>query len=146
MRPYAGGSRGTVPWLRACHWPRPSNLTRLSRLDLRAAGATALQADDLQGLSRLRDLDLGGNALRELPAGLLSHTPRLRALRLDGNHLESLPAGLFEGVSDLRELRLAGNPGAPFALAPELRRTFWVPETPASISPRTSRHPGTLAG
>ena len=108
---------------RACHWPRPSNLARLSRLDLRAAGATALQADDLQGLSRLRDLDLGGNALRELPAGLLSHTPRLRALRLDGNHLVSLPAGLFEGVSDLRELRLAGNPGAPFALAPELRRT-----------------------
>ena len=42
---------------------------------------------------------------------------------MDGNRLDSLPAGLFEGLSGLRELRLAGNPGAPFALAPELRRT-----------------------
>ena len=108
---------------RACRWPAPSDLLRLSRLDLRGDGATALLADDLLGLSRLRDLDLGGNALQELPAGLLSHTPRLRSLRLDGNRLASLPAGLFEGVSGLRELRLVGNPGAPFALAPELRRT-----------------------
>ena len=107
---------------RACHWPGPADLARMSRFDLRGAGVDSLRSDDLLGLSGLRTLDLGGNALRELPAGLLSHSPRLRALRLDGNRLESLPAGLFAGVSGLRELRLSGNPGAPFALALELRR------------------------
>ena len=107
---------------RACHWPGPADLARLSRFDLRGAGAESLRSDDLLGLSGLRTLDLGGNALRELPPDLLSHSPRLRTLRLDGNRLESLPAGLFAGVSGLRELRLSGNPGAPFALAPELRR------------------------
>ena len=112
---------------RACHWPRPSSLARLTLLDLRGHGATALQADDLLGLSSLRTLDLGGNALRELPSGLLAHAPRLRSLRLDGNELESLPAGLFAGVSNLRELRLAENPGAPFALTPELRRIDALP-------------------
>ena len=108
---------------RACRWPSPADLARLSRLDLRGAGAESLRADDLLGLTGLRTLALGGNALRELPVGLLSHSPRLRSLRLDGNRLQSLPAALFAGVSGLRELRLSGNPGAPFALAPALRRT-----------------------
>ena len=108
---------------RACRWPSSADLARLSRLDLRGAGAESLRADDLLDLSGLRTLDLSANELRELPAGLLSHSPRLRSLRLDGNRLESLPAALFAGVSGLRELRLSGNPGAPFALAPALRRT-----------------------
>ena len=108
---------------RACHWPGPADLARLSRFDLRGAGVESLQPDDLLGLSGLRTLDLGGNALRELPPGLLSHSPRLHTLRLDGNRLQSLPAGLFAGMSGLRELRLSGNPGAPFTLAPELRRS-----------------------
>ena len=112
---------------RACHWPRPSGLAQLTLLDLRGRGVTALQADDLLGLSSLRTLDLGGNALRELPSGLLAHSPQLRSLRLDDNELESLPAGLFAGVSALRELRLAENPGAPFALTPELRRIGALP-------------------
>ena len=107
---------------RACRWPRPSDLSSRTTLDLRGAGVESLRSDDLLGLSGLRTLDLGGNALRELPSGLLSHSPRLRTLRLDGNRLQSLPAGLFAGMSGLRELRLSGNPGAPFALAPELRR------------------------
>ena len=115
---------------RACRWPGTLDLARLSRLDLRGAGAESLRADDLLGLSGLRTLALGGNALRELPAALLSHSPRLRSLRLDGNRLQSLPAGLFAGVSGLRELRLSGNPGAPFALAPVLRRTDAEPWAP----------------
>ena len=123
---------------RACRWPGTLDLARLPRLDLRGAGAESLRADDLLDLSGLRTLDLGGNALRELPAGLLSHSPRLRSLRLDGNRLESLPAALFADVSGLRELRLSGNPGAPFALAPALRRTDaepWVPG-PATVEAR----------
>ena len=112
---------------RACHWPGPADLARLSRFDLRGAGAESLRADDLLGLSGLRTLDIGSNALRELPAALLSHSPRLRSLRLDGNRLQSLPAGLFAGVSGLRALRLSGNPGAPFALALELRRADAAP-------------------
>ena len=108
---------------RDCHWPRPSDLSSRTTLDLRGHGASALHPHDLLGLSGLRTLDIGSNALRELPPGLLSHSPRLHTLRLDGNRLQSLPAGLFAGVSGLRELRLSGNPGAPFALAPELRRS-----------------------
>ena len=108
---------------RGCRWPRPADLSRRATLDLRGDGAESLHPDDLLGLSGLRTLDLGRNALSELPATLLSHSPRLRALRLDGNRLESLPAGLLAGTAGLRELRLAGNPGAPFALAPALRRT-----------------------
>ena len=108
---------------RGCRWPRPADLSRRATLDLRGHGAEALHPDDLLGLSGLRTLDLGRNALSDLPATLLSHAPRLRALRLDGNRLESLPTGLLAGTAGLRELRLAGNPGAPFALAPALRRT-----------------------
>ena len=107
---------------RDCHWPRPSDLAGRATLDLRGRGAESLRTDDLLGLSGLRTLDIGSNALRELPTILLSHSPHLRTLRLDGNRLESLPAGMFAGVSGLRELRLSGNPGAPFTLAPELRR------------------------
>ena len=108
---------------RDCRWPRPADLSRRATLDLRGHGAESLHPDDLLGLSGLRTLDLGRNALSDLPATLLSHSPRLRALRLDGNRLQSLPAGLLAGAAGLRELRLAGNPGAPFALAPALRRT-----------------------
>ena len=107
---------------RGCRWPRPADLSRRTALDLRGHGAESLRADDLLGLSGLRTLDLGRNALSDLPAALLSHAPRLRALRLDGNRLQSLPTGLLAGTAGLRELRLAGNPGAPFALAPALRR------------------------
>ena len=108
---------------RGCRWPRPADLSRRAALDLRGHGAESLHPDDLLGLSGLRTLDLGRNALSDLPATLLSHAPRLRALRLDGNRLQSLPAGLLADTAGLRELRLAGNPGAPFALAPALRRT-----------------------
>ena len=115
---------------RGCRWPRPADLSRRATLDLRGHGAESLHPDDLMGLSGLRTLDLGRNALRELPAALLSHAQRLRALRLDGNRLESLPASLLAGTAGLRELRLAGNPGAPFALAPALRRTDAEPWDP----------------
>ncbi len=115
---------------RDCRWPRPADLSRRATLDLRGDGAESLRADDLLGLSGLRTLDLGRNALSDLPATLLSHAPRLRALRLDGNRLQSLPAGLLAGTAGLRELRLAGNPGAPFALAPALRRTDAEPWDP----------------
>ena len=127
---------------RGCHWPRPSGLARLTQLDLRGHGVAALHADDLLDLSGLRTLDLGGNALRELPSGLLAHSPRLRSLRLDDNELESLPADLFAGVSALRELRLAENPGAPFALTPELRRIDALPWAPGPAQLRAVLTPG----
>ena len=127
---------------RGCHWPRPSDLSSRTTLDLRGHGASALHPDDLLGLSGLRTLDLGGNALRELPPGLLSHSPRLRSLRLDGNRLESLPAGLFAGVSGLRELRLSGNPGAPFTLAPELRRSDAEPWAAGPATVEAALPPG----
>ena len=103
-----------LPWSqgwRGCHWPRPSDLSDRATLDLRGYGVSTLRSDDLLGLSGLQTLDLGGNELLELPAGL------------------------FAGVSGLRELRLSGNPGAPFALAPELRRTDAAPwaDGPATV-------------
>ena len=96
---------------RGCHWPRPADLSDRATLDLRGRGVSALRSDDLLGLSGLQTLDLGGNELLELPAGL------------------------FAGISGLLELRLSGNPGAPFVLAPELRRTDAEPWTdgPATV-------------
>ena len=83
----------------------------------------ALDEDAFAGLAELRELDLSDNALEELPGGVFAGLSELRRLRLDGNALETLPDGLFAGVGSLRSAFLADNPGAPFALSVELRRT-----------------------
>ena len=95
----------------------------------------ALQEDAFAGLAELRELDLSDNVLAALPGGLLDGLSELRRLQFDGNALETLPAGLFAGAGSLRSARLADNPGAPFTLRVELRRTDAAPGAsgPATI-------------
>ena len=132
---------------RSCEAPTPAELAGVRVLEMDQRGIEALDPDDLAGLEGLQALLLRGNDLTALPAGLLRSAPTLRWLRLDGNRLaaldedafaglaelreldlsdnalEELPGGLFAGVGSLRSAFLADNPGAPFALSVELRRT-----------------------
>ena len=96
---------------------------RLRSLNLGGNRLAALDEDEFADVAELRWLDLSDNALAALPGGVLAGLPELRWLRLDGNALETLPEGLFVGADSLRSARLADNPGAPFALRVELRRT-----------------------
>ena len=84
---------------------------------------TALQEDVFYGLSRLEDLTLSGNELAELPAGVFSGLADLTGLSLERNQLTGLPAGVFADLPQLRWLRLVDNPGSPFPLTLEPRRT-----------------------
>ena len=96
---------------------------------------SSLDEDAFAGLSALSGLDLSDNALSTLPGGVLAGLSALRRLRLDGNALKTLPDGLFAGVGSLRSARLGRNPGSPFALRVELRRTDARPDAagPATV-------------
>ncbi|WP_420441490.1 leucine-rich repeat protein [Candidatus Palauibacter sp.] len=100
-----------------------AGLGRLTELRLDRNGLETLPESAFADLSRLESLRLYGNRLAGLPAGLLSGLSALRVLQLNRNRLATLPAGTFVGLSGLDTLLLAENPGAPFALALELKRT-----------------------
>ena len=97
---------------------------------------SALAEDAFAGLAELQELDLSHNALQTLPSGVLQGLTKLRRLRLDGNALEALPAGLFADVDALRSAWLGDNPGAPFDLRVELRRTDAAPGAPGPATVR----------
>ena len=97
---------------------------------------SALREDEFAGVAALRELDLADNALETLPGGVLAGLSDLRRLRLDGNALQTLPNGLFAAATALRSVRLGDNPGAPFALRVELRRTDAAPGEPGPATIR----------
>ena len=97
---------------------------------------SALAEDAFAGLAELQELDLSDNALQKLPSGVLQGLTELRRLRLDGNALEALPEGLFADVDSLRSAWLGDNPGAPFDLRVELRRTDAAPGAPGPATIR----------
>lgn len=123
------------------------SLSRLRALDLSGNRLSAVPASLFAGLAELERLSLYGNALSELPPSVFGGLSALRALylsdnqlsdlhpdvfgdaaglaelHLGGNLLDSLPANLFLGLGALQTLVLAPNPGSPFVLAAELRRT-----------------------
>ena len=82
-----------------------------------------LEASAFSGLSNLRRLSMGSAELAVLSPGAFSGLERLETLFLHGNGLTELPRGVFAGLSRLQRLRLDRNPGAPFPLTLELRRT-----------------------
>ena len=139
MRPHAGSARGTGPRLARLPLAELRWTWRACRASICAAPASNRCAPTTcwacPGCGRW---PWAATRCANCRRALLSHSPRLRSLRLDGNRLESLPAALFAGVSGLRELRLSGNPGAPFALAPALRRTDAEPwaADPATVEAR----------
>ena len=82
-----------------------------------------LEASAFSGLSDLRRLSMGSAELAVLSPGAFSGLERLETLLLTGNRLTDLPPGVFTGFRRLQRLRLDRNPGAPFPLTLELRRT-----------------------
>ena len=82
-----------------------------------------LEASAFSGLSNLRRLSMGSAELAVLSPRAFSGLERLETLLLTGNRLTDLPPGVFTGFRRLQRLRLDRNPGAPFPLTLELRRT-----------------------
>ena len=100
-----------------------SGLSSLRNLHLSGNDIAVLPPKVFSGLSNLEDLYIGDNRLADLPAGVFSGLSQLFQLSIDYNQLAELPAGVFSGLSQLQRLDLRHNPGAPFTLALELRRT-----------------------
>ena len=75
------------------------------------------------GLSRLERLSLAANEMSSLPSGLFADLASLQVLDLAYNELSELPRGVFLGLVSLRRVTLHNNPGAPFTLTLEPRRT-----------------------
>ncbi len=82
-----------------------------------------LEASAFSGLSSLERLSMGAAELAVISPRAFSGLERLETLLLGDNRLADLPAGVFAGLTRLQNLRLGGNPGAPFPLTLELRRT-----------------------
>lgn len=106
-----------------CDAVSAGDLAGIDTLELAGAGIESVRAGDFSGLDSLLLLDLSGNRVGELPGTAFSALATLRSLDLSGNRLESLPRAIFAGLAGMAELRLAGNPGSPFILQLELRRT-----------------------
>ena len=100
-----------------------SNLDDLEELHLEENQLMTLEAGLFSNLSSLRELHLHQNRLETLPDGVFSDLSSLIWLNLFDNELSRLPAGMFTGLSALAAVSLLGNPGAPFELVLEVRRT-----------------------
>ena len=75
------------------------------------------------GLASLRTVQMHGSGIRLLRAGMFDDLGNLESIRLGANNISALPRGLFDGLSRLKSIDLSGNPGTPFALPFELKRT-----------------------
>ena len=106
-----------------CDAVAAGDLAGIDTLQLAGAGIETVRVGDFSGLDSLLLLDLSGNRVGELPGTAFSGLSALRSLDLSRNRLESLPMAIFAGLAGLAELQLAGNPGSPFILQLELRRT-----------------------
>lgn len=123
------GSR-RLEWLSLSHNPLDSlpggvfaRLAALQWLDLGFNRLTALPDEVFSGLTSLEALDLEANRLGQLSSGLFTDLPNLAVLSLAENSLNALPAGAFAGLESLKRLTLHGNPGVPFTLTVQTRRT-----------------------
>ena len=99
------------------------NLSNLAVLDLDGNKMTSLDEGVFDNLSELHTLWINRNDIRSLNADVFGNLAGLRLLYMNSNRLTVLPDGLFEGLGRLRTLIAADNPGAPFPLELELRRT-----------------------
>ena len=100
-----------------------SSLDDLQELHLEENQLMTLEAGLFSNLASLRELHLQRNRLKALPDGVFSDLSSLIGLNLFDNELSRLPAGMFTGLSALAAVSLLGNPGAPFELVLEVRRT-----------------------
>ena len=100
-----------------------ADLRELERLALSSNQFAEWPGTALTGLPGLRQLYLSQNRFSALPAGAFRELSGLELLDLRVNRLSELPAGVFLGLSRLRSVSLGGNPGAPFTLTLNARRT-----------------------
>ena len=101
------------------------NLVDLQSLSLRSNRLTELPDRVFDNLAGLQGLSLSSNQLTELPDRIFDNLTQLKDLSLDSNQLTELPDRLFYGMGNLSwyGLRLHDNPGSPFKLMIDLRRT-----------------------
>ena len=109
--------------LRSAELLSESDLSGLTTLELWSNPLMTLRRSDFAGMPDLQGLYLSGIGLRNLTPGLFSDLGQLEELQLMGNALNELPAGALLGLSRLRRLRVDANPGSPFPLTLQLRRT-----------------------
>ncbi len=100
-----------------------ADLSQLDFLALAVNEISELPANAFANLSSLTILYLLRNRLADLPAGIFSDLVGLERLHLNENQLSALPQGMFVGLSGLVALALEDNPGAPFTLTIEIKRT-----------------------
>ena len=103
-----------------------SDLSSLQILRLDRNDLSTLPAGIFSDLSSLTTLNLMENDLSTLPAGVFSNpSTSLEILRLDDNSLNTLPDSVFSDLSSPgpTRLTLTGNPGVPFTLTLQLKRT-----------------------
>ena len=93
------------------------------RLEWCSAPGFELPPGVFDGLAALRTLQMNGSGIRILPTGLFADLHSLESIRLGANDIAELPPGVFDGLSRLKSIDLSGNPGAPFALPFDLKRT-----------------------
>ena len=98
-------------------------LSRLDYLELSTNRLAELPPDIFAGLGELRELRLEQNGLTALPGGVFDGLRSLTQLYVNSNRIEELPPGVFRGLTKLEQLDFKSNPGAPFPLTVELRRT-----------------------
>ena len=99
------------------------NLDNLFSLNLSNNDLRRLPSDIFADLGNLLTLHLGANQLAEIPSDLFTGLHNLRNLSLSGNQLEQLPEGIFAGLRSLERATVEHNPGAPFELTLQLKRT-----------------------
>ncbi|MYA71974.1 leucine-rich repeat protein, partial [Candidatus Poribacteria bacterium] len=98
-----------VPGVNNANDVTKAHLARITNLNLRAKGISALKAGDFAGLSSLREIELAENQLRTLPTDIFSGLSSLRVIYLNRNQLTSFPEKLFDGVTSLEHLYLNTN-------------------------------------
>ncbi|WP_420632539.1 Ig-like domain-containing protein [Candidatus Palauibacter sp.] len=95
----------------------------LRGLRLNGNALSELPPDVFAGLGALETLSLWGNRLSTLPPDIFRGLGNLAELDLASNELRALPPGIFAGLSNLERLDLRPNPGAPFPVRLDLKRT-----------------------
>ena len=98
-----------VPGVNSAANVTEAHLARITSLNLRKKGISALKVGDFDGLSSLREIELAENQLRTLPTEIFSGLSALRILYLNKNELTVLPEKLFEGLTALEHLYMNTN-------------------------------------
>ena len=106
----------------ACANVADSHLSRITSLDLSAAGISSLESGDFAGLTALESLFLFNNQLSALPADIFSGLTALESLNVGSNQLSSLPNGLFAGLNSLATVNVRGNTVDPLPIAVSLEK------------------------